>query len=182
MKELIFWIDNKALAGINLLVKRFNWITGKDGIWLAYRIGFLPGTLLVMTVYERGDDWLAMFLAIKMFADIPGIIWLMDHQQKVEQWMGAKELEFDEAKRGMRICMFGMTVATLFLGFATIFLNYQYGFHLEQHWRSMLLFGSLALVWYLISIEKPPFSRSMAWQSLKQLLTIRQPMPATIPV
>ncbi|MEK7464616.1 MAG: hypothetical protein AAB617_02465 [Patescibacteria group bacterium] len=159
------------------LVKRFNWLTGKDNFWLAKRVFFASGLFMFIWVCE----WNQYFVPLAFVAGAFHIfIWitvasLSESKAVTDSIEGVKNLRYVNAIRWIRIYV-------VLASFVVVYIDSS---------KALLIFLCVnrlldILGVYLISINKPPFKRSMAIEWLKnkinELTRSLDPTPTPQPV
>ncbi len=175
-------LDAWLLKITEKVVRRFNWLTGKDNFWLA-KLFFAVGiSSLMITFYI----WMFVFPII-FFAGglIVGLIgasqWLFIREQEMvsekSALKGAKDLMNEMSLRNTRL-----TSLLAFFMYNIFFLGMPLMFFVPQ----LIFFASDIVINYLVSVEKPPFKRSMAIEWLKnkinELTRSLDPTPSPQPV
>jgi hypothetical protein len=139
MKRLM-WIDSRILQFFATLTKKFNWLTGKDNFFLA-KFSLLLYCVSVSRFEPIGVTvWSGLLLL--------GLIFTVERSCVSEQVRAAKELD--------------LWIGLVVLRLAT-------WVDLVRHFNPLWIAATvlLAAMLYFLSVERPPFSRSQAWEELQ---------------
>ena len=163
MGNLVFCVDKKFLELATWLAKRFCWLTGQDNFVLA-RIGIIMMVSVLVVA-----DGLAEKLSWKLIPvyGLLGFIWMWevgDEEKRVssEALRGTKDFARHLVLATFRMTLFWVSASLLVVALLLVISEGYFG----SIFYSPL--GALATaIVYLMSVDKPPYSRSMAWKWLK---------------
>jgi hypothetical protein len=160
-------IDEKLLWLASQLVKKFNWLTGKDNFFLA-RLFCACG---VSALLFANCSWTFFLLAILWFLYIK----VAEEISEFERKNGVKDLAYSCIVFVSRITnLFIFLCSGLF--FLVLFPN------ANSLFFCIYFFFALTVV-YVTSVDYPPYSKSRAWQLLKgKLRTFSASIPVLAPV
>lgn len=185
--HLIMIVDKTLLQLTEKIVKRFNWLTGKDNFYLARGVAILIIALFFSSFFLV-DGWSVtsyvlsaiaiMFLGKMLFLTI-----------SLEESLSLKE-----SLKGVK-CSMG-TASRIILRILSLTMSFQFfiayilsvlfvAFQGELTFKIVLLaFLLTTFTFYLMAINKPPFKRSEAVQWLKNKIktALTVPIPVPIPV
>ncbi len=169
--------------------KWFDWLTGKDnfqmarGIWKLF-CAYAAVALIILAVNSRWyaiigfvNPMVALFTwaAFYRISDI-------EHKKSAEQQRGAKNLQLDIRLRRDRRFSWSLVVFCPFSLTLTLWWDASYKPFALGQWLIFQPFALAVLVEsYLVSIDRPPYAKSKAWEWLKSLLTTPA-MPVLVPV
>lgn len=172
------WPDHQLLRTASYLVKKFNWLTGKDNFWLSYQLILAGGTIFTIYLYILLHDILGTVLASVMTLAFVGLIKTMEEAQI--KFSETKSLEVELSFLSIRLTFL---ISSLMCIFTSLFVflfprgAIDNGLIFVDMW---VIFWTIAL--YSASIEKPPFSISKAWEWLKEASQFRSMVLRPIPV
>jgi hypothetical protein len=166
-------IDEKLLQLTSRFVKKFNWLTGKDNFFLARGCCIVASFFFWVLVIRKGL-YCMIFPALIMF---PLGFWAVSREEQEserERGAGAKDYVRFTARAILRR---GLLVVIVFLcTFSSSAPDLDYAFF-------SLAYLFLLVSYYFLSVDKPPFSRSRAWEWLKgKTKTFLAPAPVLSPV
>ncbi|MDO8557788.1 MAG: hypothetical protein Q7S09_01175 [bacterium] len=163
MKNPITWVDRKLLALTARFTKRFNWLTGKDNFWLARRASF---AIAIISIPVLDFSYLPMLtpvfaLLILLAAHSCGeIVSTTERIRELEMLHRVKDAKTELLLQNLRLTDIGFfTVNVILVSAGALFTKFVLIY--------LLGVFCLPLVSYLISIDKPLFSRSKALEWLK---------------
>jgi hypothetical protein len=165
-------IDEWVLWLTGQFVKKFNWLTGKDNFFLA-RVCCIGASFFFWVAVIIDNQSILVIPALYMF---PFMFWgvrLVEKISEEERMAGIKKKYGDFlTEQSLRLLNL---LANIFIFIIFIFLPHVESFMLGQSLVTAML--------YLISVDKPPYSRSRAWELLKGWFkAILSPLPALNPV
>lgn len=170
--RLTFWPENILLGLAEKCVKKLNWLTGKDNFWLGYAV-IVSGHFAFLTVDAHPNKFLAMLVLVTpLSAVVAGAIWILQKLSEHELTNSVKIIEVDFLFLLSRVLMLLNFVSGLFspiTGPGTIF-------NPAEH----VVFGSYAAALYFASVQRPPFKKSQAWESVKNLFACRSLVPVPV--
>ncbi|MDO8495788.1 MAG: hypothetical protein Q7S32_04760 [bacterium] len=140
----VLWIDFKLLEFFNFIAKRFNWLTGRDNFFLAKIC--LIGACFAHSSIRKETSSSTIFQAILGLLSI----YLRERVVAREQENGVKD------PLDAKIWFFLRMIALFFLAMPPYM-------PIAIHIYTVMAIA----MYYLISLDHPPFSRSQAWQKLK---------------
>lgn len=164
----ILWVDAQILKFFTKMAKDFNWLTGKNNYFLAKVCVVIIALLSIFAGYKH--NWFIFVTGLFLLCPMMwNIISTSKSIVEKEQELGIKILSKHYADRQFRLCyLFLVVLAIIVFGLG----------------RTALTVTMLCAVSYLISIDKPPFKKSQAWQKIKSWFNsgLTQPQVETIPV
>lgn len=173
----ILWVDAQILKFFTKIAKDFNWLTGKDNYFLArFCIVLACAFLVVMGLI------LPKFLLVAVMGSL-GILLLsnqlvtnVEKEFLRQSQKAAKNILFN---LGLLMIRYAFLLGSVFIFFAARSRN------IHTATMSVSIFClSYASIGYLVSIDKPPFKKSQAWQKVKSWFSpgLTQPQAEPIPV
>ena len=173
-------VDAWLLALAEKVVKKLNWWTGKDNFSFAWFVNTLVRTSTLITVAAMSLLFVAGFIAI--FA-----LWGFFLMRILIR--SAEVMKTSEQMRGVKLTELESRLATLraihFLELLISFVLAAYAVSSGVPWGifalpCMAVFNLLIV--YLVSVDRPPFAKSRAWESLKEFFTVRELVPVPVRV
>ncbi|MBI2674341.1 MAG: hypothetical protein HYX22_01210 [Candidatus Yanofskybacteria bacterium] len=151
------WIDSQLLRLASSLAEKFNWLTGKDNFWLSYQLMIISFITLVIAYYclqldSKGQT--QMLAGIILTISISPLIKVMEITKSERQETKILELEL----------YFLFIRLVLLLSVLGTFIRITYN---EIYFFRCIWVTCSTLAFYLASIDNPPFSKSKAWEWLK---------------
>ncbi len=181
-------LDRACLRLAERASKWFNWLVGLDNFALARQLiyafcVYYPVILAMLAVAAHGKNFRVMLFMIPLATFYLWAVFCCINKTQcnkiAEQKRGVKELGMELTLRHLRRTSW--TNCALFAVIVAILRCL--GARLVEWWLVILplLLTFLAVV-YLISIDKPPYSHSKAWEWLKSFFAIPQAAPALAPI
>jgi hypothetical protein len=177
-------IDGWVLWLTSQFVKKFNWITGKDNFFLA-RVCWVVASFFfwVAAINEQSVGW-AIAWAIAALGAFPLGFWAVGVREKIleeERTAGAKK-NYSEFVIERVVRLWNLFVVIPHFIPLLILLRGDISIYT---WGQSFLTAAL----YLVGVNKPPYSRSRAWEWMKgwlkailSPLPVLRPVPAPVPV
>jgi len=179
----VAWIDQKLLALAASFAKKINWWTGRDNFWIARQctcftaLCYLGGGLLL-----PGEMISAVILTLLICPLFFVLTNWTEWNSEEAMLRGAKNIGDDRERCITRIATLIFFCLATYSAIEDAHKYHRYALN------GLLVLGSasVTVAGYLIGVDKPPFSRSQAWQWLKGKwadLSFRpQPVPQPVPV
>ncbi|GEM_PF-3585129 len=170
------WPDSELLEFVSLFAKKFNWLTGKDNFWLSYQIVIISFINLIVAFYyarligDKGKILSGVILTAASFS----LIRIMEKVRTELQEVKVLETEI----------YFLIIRLMLLLGAFTFFLRPIFLPQIITTDKIFIFRGIWVLcnvlAFYFASIDKPPFSRSQAWEWFKNTISFLPLKPIPI--
>ena len=151
------WVDSQLLKFASSLAKKFNWLTGKDNFWLSYQlmiIGFIDLVVAYYCAQLDNKGQMQMLAGIILTISVSPLIKVMEITKSERQETKILELEL----------YFLFIRLVLLLSVLGVFIRFTYN---QVYIFRCIWVTCSTLAFYLASIDKPPFSKSKAWELLK---------------
>ena len=156
-----FWLDEKFLQLTEQFAKRFNWLTGKDNFWLAQHLIFVGGLTFMIYLYLESCDILGMVLfSVAIIAVNTLIETIRDCKQTLSE---VKNLECELGLLFLRMPFLFGSLMGAFFNLTSLFFPVKGSIIFLDVWVSFWAFS-----FYLISVERPPFSKSKILEWLRE--------------
>jgi len=176
---MLIKIDDWLLWLTGQFVKKFNWLTGKDNFFLA-RVCCIVASFFWWAVAINNQS-IALPMTIIALCAFPVMFWvvgLSEKRSEKERMAGVKENYRDfVAARFIRLFNL-LCIIPFFICFLLP--------HHDISSCSIALGQSFFIaIFYLIGMDKPPYSRSRAWELLKgwfKAILSPLPVPELVPV
>ena len=171
-----FWLDQKLLDLTSQFVKKFNWLTGKDNFWLARQLTIASGLNFMAYLFFIAHDRTASILFTLVIYSILIIIGMTELASEKRSEVKIFEVELVFILLRMTFLLPSLLIVALnFIDLLSSAANKNVIF--IEIWA----FSSAASA-YLVSIERPPFSKSKALEWLREQTKFDLPVLKPIPI
>jgi hypothetical protein len=155
----ILWWDAQVLDLTQKFANWFNWLTGKDNYWLTKQLTLITASIWAIDSYlDSKSVW--------NFSPFLFFLWAYFHIRNLEKHSLDSELNQLKGYKNL-LSLFAYTrvgfTALIMLG-RTLRTN--------PDWIDLIGETCLILTLYLISIDKPPYQKSKAWEWLTQTRSV----------
>jgi hypothetical protein len=172
-------IDDRVLWLTSQFVKKFNWLTGKDNFFLARGCCIVCSFLCwINAINNQSVRWIFAFSGAVIFPFIFWVVGVIEKISEEERLAGVKKnysgFAIDRNIRPLNLFLLIFnSIHLLFL--PSDISNYNRCIVWAQFFSTAVL--------YLVAVDKPPYSRSRAWEWMKGWLkAILSPLPTLKPV
>lgn len=166
-------IDESFLGLAEIVVRKFNWFTGKDNVWLAMIVNVVAAGVGGYAAYDTSDIFL--YSVVVIFFILNSFVVLYTAYLYGKDIKGTSIERFSNKMRSSRLMM----LALLVFGWAVFVLidNFEPGLV-----SPLLPVYCFLLPWvlYIIGVSRPPFEESKAIEEFEEVLSqeVREPAKA----
>lgn len=159
----ILWLDAQVLRFFTKVAKDSNWLMGWDNYFLAKTLLTILGGMSVFI-----HNWLGLLVLLSIYCPLWLAVNISKSDSEKAQLRQAKVLSDHLIDQNFRLSSLVLLILSISLGELLSYLT--------------PAVTGMFLVAYLISIDKPPFQKSQAWQKIKSWFSFAVAAPQAEPI